>query len=266
MLSSLSTKIPIKPFMVGFLGFILAYASIILDTPDHFLRGVFMVGLYALYDLVWTYARDRIWYVPLSSFISGLVLSLVATPSPSWWLVMFMPFCAIVAKQIIHLGKERHIFNPAAFAIVVAFLLFGVEPSWWGVAWIESLTWPHAFLLAGGIFILWRQRRFHVALPFWGIYAVWLLSILKLETFLSYFDPTLFFFMTVMLIEPMTSTFPRYRDRVWYALFVGVFVVGTTWLQTFSFGIVSRADPLIVGLLMGNLLASILFLPKAKVQ
>ena len=90
-LLSLKQKFNIKYFMVAYLGGFLAYSSISLGLTDRLFKGLVIVILYALFDLIWTYARDRMWYLPTSSWISGLILSLVAIPAPSIMLIILLP-------------------------------------------------------------------------------------------------------------------------------------------------------------------------------
>jgi len=264
--------------MVVYLGGLLVFSSVALGEWERLWRGIFIVLLYAVFDLLWTYVRDKTWYLPVSSMISGLILSLVAIPEPPFRFIILLPFVAVFSKQILRLGKPRHIFNPASFSMaIIAFFVPSV--SWWGVAWgrissdmLASILF--VITLAVGIMILWRQNRWHVALPFLLSYAV-LLALLfwwngvvlaRLIGVVSplILDGTVLFFATVMLIEPITSSFPYLRDRVWYGVSVGFFAV----LMTYLSGVVSWAniDPLIFGLLLGNLVASLLFLPQRRAR
>jgi Na+-translocating ferredoxin:NAD+ oxidoreductase RnfD subunit len=160
---------------------------------------------------------------------------------------------------------------------MAVFAFFVPSVSWWGVAWgrisgeiLASILF--VVVILAGIFILWRQSRWHEALSFLVSYAVLLTLLfwwngipagrLGGVIYPLVVDATVIFFATVMLIEPLTSTFPRFRDRVCYGVGVGFFAVVMTYLS----GVVSWADvdPLIFGLLLGNLAASLLFLPSRK--
>jgi len=232
------------------------------------LRGAGVVLLYAGFDVVWTYVRDKVWYFPLSSLISGFVLAIVSMPDLPLWLLFFLPLLAVFSKQVLHFGKMRHVFNPAGFAMVVASFFVPVV-SWWATGWSGVLL---LIVLIPCVFILWRQTRWHVALPFVVSYFV-LLSIFYLMTGVPFqnlpvilsgqlLNGTLLFFSTVMLIEPLTSTFPTRGQRVIYALMVAIFSVMVQAILKFVS--VQHIDPLIFGLLLGNFSASLLFLPKLK--
>jgi hypothetical protein len=162
----------------------------------------------------------------------------------------------------------RHVFNPAAFAMVVAGFFFP-SVTWWGTSWSTILL---ALAAVVALFILWSLRRFHVAISFLISYTIFLsiyllLTGLSPENILYIFQAylingTLLFFTSVMLIEPVTSTFPSRQNQIIYAIFVGLFaIIATSLLKLAS---LHHPDPLLIGLLLGNFTASMLFLPKKQ--
>ncbi|OGY55047.1 MAG: hypothetical protein A3A24_03650 [Candidatus Buchananbacteria bacterium RIFCSPLOWO2_01_FULL_46_12] len=131
--------IPIKPFMIGYLALVLVLSSVMFAAYDRLWQGAVIVVLCAAFDVVWTYLRNRIWYIPYSSFISGLIMALVGTSSGSGVLgLAAVSFFAVFSKQVIHLSRLRHIFNPAAFSLFVFSFLGALYPAlnifmatWW---------------------------------------------------------------------------------------------------------------------------------------
>ena len=233
--------------MVLYLAALLAWGSFYFDRPDYLWKGILIAALYAAFDVLWTYLRDRVWYFPESSLISGLILALVGAPAPDFLLLILMPLLAVISKQLLRFGTGRHIFNPAAFSLVVGPILsvfsprlIGLGPTWWGVSWGAPVMYA---VLAAGIFILWRQRRWETALPFLAAYAL-------LFNF-QVFNGTVIFFASVMLIEPITSSFPGVRQRMAYGalVFLLTFLVGRSGLNS---------DPLLLGLLGGNIIFSLI--------
>lgn len=266
MLQNLKQKINIKYFMVAYVGFLLIFSSYTLGDPERFIKGLILVFLYACFDLLWTYIRDKMWYLPVSSWISGLILALVAIPNPSLLLILFLPLLAVTSKQLLHFGKMRHILNPASFAMATV-AIFTPAISWWGVAWG---TQPLIIASLVGIFILWRQNRWHISIPFLASYAILLSAFflwngIPATSLLQFIRPqlldgTIIFFATVMLIEPLTSSFPNTKQRIFYGILVAFSAILVTYLsQQFAW---ENQDPLVYGLLLGNLIASLLFLPK----
>ena len=226
--------------MVLYLGALLAWGSFYFARPDYFWKGILIAAFYAAFDVLWTYFRDKNWYFPESSLISGFILALVGAPAPSLSLLILMPLLAVISKQLLRFGTGRHIFNSAAFSLVALSLAGYPAVSWWGVSWGAPVMYA---VLAAGIFILWRQRRWETALPFLAAYAL-------LFNF-QVFNGTVIFFASVMLIEPITSSFPGVRRRMAYGalVFLFVFLVGRSGLNS---------DPLLLGLLGGNIIFNLM--------
>lgn len=268
-LSTLKQKINIKYFMAIYLGVLFVYAAFVFGGPLSLIKGIAIVFFYIFFDLIWTYLRDKIWYFPLSSIISGFVLAIVSKPDLPIFLIIILPLLAVFSKQFLHFGKMRHLFNPAAFALGVTSFFIPVI-SWWATGWGLIALIP-VFLFS--IFIIWRQERWHVAVPFLISYSILLTLFLlvtgiKIENLQGILmaqlvNGTLLFFSTVMLIEPLTSNFPTKKQRIVYGLLVAVFSIVATAIFRFS-NFSSSQDPLILGLLAGNLAAGLLFLPNRK--
>lgn len=233
-----SRKIPIKQFMIGYLLLLLTLGAFNVGGFSYFWKGIFVLALYAIFDLFWTYFRDKVWYLPQSSIISGFILALVAVPAPSWPLIFILPFLAVASKQLIRFKGHSHIFNPAAFSMMS--LSFAGYPvvTWWGVTTVFYLV------LAAGLFILWRQNRWETAVAFFLPYAIFFKSLA--------FDGTVIFFATVMLIEPMTSNFPGRPRRIIYGASVSLIAIFVS-----IFGNLFPYDPLLFGLLFGNLIITL---------
>ena len=106
-----------------------------------------------------------------SVFITALILALIMTP------VMFtdvvgsvtLALVAVLAsasKYIIAIGG-KHIFNPAAFAVVLSAFLFDIPATWW-VAGNPALL---PIILVGGLTVVYKLRRFDLILAF-GVSAL----------------------------------------------------------------------------------------------
>lgn len=276
-------KIDIKHFMIFYLTFLILYVSILFDNYFAILSSAVIIILYVLCDLCWTYWRHQVWYVPLSSVISGLVISMVTLPDPTLAPTIFLPFIAVISKHLFNFGKERHLFNPAAFSLAVASLLLPLI-AWWGPSFsripqsFAGLADPDqgfilfCILVIGGLFILWRQNKWLVAVAFFSAQAFFLILISLADgVYLQVFDllsdrlinGVTIFFATVMLVEPMTSMFNDWKNEFIYGFIVGVVSIAIVYVEK-NFGFIS-IDTLVFGLLVGNFIAGILFLPQKKV-
>lgn len=264
MFDAIKRRINIKYFMVGYLGLLLVYSSLTLNQPLWIWRGVLIVILYSGSDLLWTRLRDKTWYLPTSSWISGLILSLVAMPDAPLYFIILFPVVAVAGKQLLHFGKMRHVFNPASFSM--AMFAFLAPVAWWGV--VGDLPLVIAIALAG-LFIVWRQERWQTVGSFFvtfatllSIYSLWKgagLSEILLGLLMVFLNGFIVFFATVMLIEPITSGFPTRNAKIMYGALVGLFA----WIFTLFAGLIPHAqiDPLIIGLLLGNFICAMSFLP-----
>lgn len=248
--------LPIKKFMIGYLALILIYSSFSFRLPIWIAKGLLIVFIYSLLDLFWTYWKKKIWYLPLSSVISGLILALVGAINSSWILIVLMPLVAVISKQFIKLGKPRHIFNPAAFSLIM-FSIFGFSATWWAVNWSEKFLLIIAIV---GAYIIWRIRKWEIVLSFLLFYFL-ALSLIVGEFYFRLWDGTLLFFISVILIEPITSAFHNLKAKMVYGISAGAFAgLLTYFVSNFSNVIIQSIDPLLAGLLLANLLTSLLFL------
>ncbi|MBI2023705.1 RnfABCDGE type electron transport complex subunit D [Candidatus Giovannonibacteria bacterium] len=258
-------KFDIKYFMVAYLGGLLGLSSWYFGNLETFFTGLFIAILYSVLDVLWTYMRDKIWYFPVSSLISGFVLALVAYPDSPIGMIFLLPFFAVISKQVIWIGRGRHIFNPAAFSVAMVGIFGLGMSSWWGVSWGVV---PLMITALCGLFITWYLVKWKILFSFLVSYIVFsalffygsAASEHVMDLAVSLADGTLIFFATVMLIEPMTSMFNDGKERIIYGVLVGFFAILAAYFIEGTFSL--RADPLILGLLGGNLVASLLFIDK----
>lgn len=247
-----------KPPMVAYLAALLLVSAVGVRDWSLIARGVVIVALYSAADLLVTKRREGIWYLPSSAWISGLILALVLSPSARWWEVVAAPLLASASKHLLRF-RRRHVFNPAATALVI---LGTVSPdrgaiSWWGASW--GLL-PLVIIVASGLVTIVRVKRWQQALAFLAVYlganSALLLArggtVAGLPGLLL--DGTLFFFATVMLIEPVTTAYQPVWIRPWFGAAVGALAV------LFSLpGVPTRIpDPLLAALLVGNVGATAL--------
>jgi glycine betaine catabolism B len=160
-----------------------------------------------------------------SVYITALILALIITPGMPTNLatVSFLAWAAVLAmasKYIFTIDK-KHIFNPAAFAVVVTALAFNQFASWWVGGNLPLM----AFVVVGGLLVLRKIQRFDLALSFFVVALVGDIvthaSLDPLTTIQKALVHTpLFFFASIMMTEPITT--PPTRDgRIAYGALVG---------------------------------------------
>jgi ferredoxin-NADP reductase/Na+-translocating ferredoxin:NAD+ oxidoreductase RnfD subunit len=160
-----------------------------------------------------------------SAFITALILSLIINPYRSHHDLVFLTAAgglAMASKYILAI-KKKHIFNPAAIAVVL--LAFGprLSANWW-----VGTTALLPIVVIGGLLIIRKIDREAMVMVF--ILAV-LGSTIIIDLFTHHsigadlqrtlLHSSLFFLAFIMLTEPLTS--PTTNDmRLWYGALVGV--------------------------------------------
>ena len=193
-------NVTIKSWMITFLTVIALHSIISINNYNFLIQLVAVPIFAALIDMSITYIKERKTLIPNSAIISGLLIASILPLAPIY--VLFVTaLIAILSKYIIKFGK-RHIFNPAAFGIIIGGILLGFSASWWSA--ISILVVPF------GLFIIYKQRKWLLAFSFLAPYFLLIiLSNLSSPNTISLLDTTAIFFAFFMLIEPMTSAYTK---------------------------------------------------------
>jgi ferredoxin-NADP reductase/Na+-translocating ferredoxin:NAD+ oxidoreductase RnfD subunit len=171
-------------------------------------------------------AFARVFGVPAnveSVYITGLILALILNPvapvdGKGIGALIFASLWAMASKFIFALGR-KHLFNPAAFGVVVSGLLLDSPATWWVGGNLPLLP----LVLFGGFLIVRKLQRFDLVAAFILADLVTVLATTVpsaygttlTETLLS---SPLFFFAFVMLTEPLTAPPARWGRRMFGAL------------------------------------------------
>lgn len=205
---------------------------------------VFETALITLVCVGTNYVFAKVFEAPRnieSAYITALILVFLITPLKSfsdfsfYSLVVWASVFAMATKYMFAIRK-KHIFNPAAIAIVITSFTLGLSGSWWvGTPW---MTGP---VLIGGLLMVRKLIRWDLVLSFFASATVTLVvsrilmgsfTITHLERF--FLASPVFFFAFVMLTEPLTSP-PTKTLRIWYGVIVGFFFAPTVHIGTFYF-------------------------------
>lgn len=182
-----------------------------------------------------------------SGLITSIILFLILKPPTELLEYAVVTITAVLAMASKYLlaWRDRHIFNPAAIALVTIGLLGSTQAFWW----VGSL-WLLPVVTITGLLILRKQRRFHLFFAF-------LAGMLVSYTIFRGFDVTawrevalsgpVMFFACIMLTEPATA--PPTRD--WRLFYGGV--VGILFGLPYHWGMVYSSPEL--ALVFGNLVA-----------
>lgn len=210
------------------------------------------VGFTTLFDLLCTYLRRNVFFVPYAAIITGLIIALLIDPSTNVFHIATVTAVAMAVKNFVRFSG-RQIFNPAASGLLVG-LLFGQYTAWWGVSFqtINQLTLQNfiffCILLLPGFVSGVVLRRYYSTIAFilTTIFVTQALSPTPSLTSIlgTLINPALLFFALVMLPEPMTSPV-NYKRQILYGVFVAIlpFLFSQPWIAI---------DRLIFSLLIGN--------------
>lgn len=194
-----------------------------------------------------------------SALITALILFFLVLPAQltnlsELWVIASVVFLAIVSKFLM-VWRKQHIFNPAAFGVVVATIIYesfsvlGIyfESSWW-------VGQPALFipLLIAGSLVVYKIRRWALVLSFIVMTFITFLveewkfgsDLLSVSPDFWLSGPTLFlaFFM---LTEPFTTP-PTKNLQIFYGILVGFLA------ETSIFSSIIKITPELA-LLIGNL-------------
>lgn len=184
--------------------------------------GIIVVASYGMSRLfAYTFSTK---HNPESWLITALILFLLLLPPQNardCVGIALAAFIAVASKYLLA-WRGRHIFNPAAIALVIAGFIGIAHAGWW-VATPPLLP----FLLVGGGLVVWKIRRFSVVSTFFAVSFVTLAASAlvhqqdigtTLQSAITSYP--LIFLGTIMLTEPLTMP-PTRRWQLVYAATVG---------------------------------------------
>ena len=170
-----------------------------------------------------------------SATITALILTLIVGPVSlleNIWVLGFISTVAMASKYFLAVRK-KHIFNPAAMAVLLSAILLKYGASWW----IGSMyTLP--FIILGGLLVLAKIKRFELAASFLFVYFLGTNS---------FPVPPLWFFVFVMLVEPLTSPSTKVKQIVFGGFVALTYLLLPKVIPGYAYGLETA-------LLAGNLL------------
>src|SRR5258708_3830277 len=182
-----------------------------------------------------------------SDYITGFILTLIITPGAGLKFLIMAAILAQASKYILAY-RGKHIFNPAAIAVVITFFTIQEGASWWiGSVYMLPLVIIGGFLIIRknqgfdfvlSFLIMRKIQRFDLVLSFLGA-ALLTLAIVNSGNDLGLIlrriliDSSLLFFASVMIPEPMTSQ-PTRNLRIIYGALIGFLYSSGFTIGSFS--------------------------------
>jgi len=216
------------------------------------------VGFTVASDILLTYLRrKKVFTTPFAAIVTGLILTLIIDPAANWYQILVICFAAMAIKNFVRIGN-RHVLNPAASGLLIGWVLFSLNPSWWGAtlskgegSFLENAAIYGILLLIVSVSCL-RLGRYLSVLSYLAVYA---LSLVVLGTTISgvlanTLSVGVLFFAFLMLPEPMTSPVSKKRQLLYGA---GVSLLTVLFVQLIAIlGLSNTPDFSLVALLIGN--------------
>ncbi len=184
----------------------------------------------------------RVFRVPANSesiYITALIVALIMSPvgftdGAGIGGLVFASVWAMASKYIFAVGR-KHVFNPAAFGVLLPALLLNQPATWWVGGNLPLLP----VVLAGGVLIVRKLRRLDliavfVAVVFATILATTAPSHMVMTITETVKHAPLFFFAFIMLTEPLTQPTTR-LPRLAFAALVGFLFSPNVHVGSFYF-------------------------------
>jgi len=185
-------RLDVYHYMIIFL--LVSAATAMYQAQQFYLQIVVIPAVAALTDFAITYYKTKQKNWPLSAIISGLIIASIM-PALDLVIQIFVALLSVVQKHVIR-WRGSHIFNPAAFSVLIASLLFLKPPTWW----IGTSAVVLIFLLTANM-----VKRLVISGIFYASYLI--LSLIRAGgvSSIAFLDYTAIFFALVMAVEPKTT-------------------------------------------------------------
>lgn len=205
-----------------------AILSLFNFLPFNFISLIFSVSILVVICWITNKIFAKVFKVSAnleSVYITALILALIITPAHSLQDVIFLGWAGLfsqLSKYILAINK-KHIFNPAAFAVFLTSITINKSAGWW-----VGTVWMSLFVLAGGLLVVRKIRKFSLVLSF----LLTFLAIISGNTILKggdvlliarriILDTPVIFFAFIMLTEPQTTP-PGKKLQIIYGGLVGL--------------------------------------------
>lgn len=251
-----------KVQIITILSLLYIVVASIITIPTALYLLITCVGFCVLLDVVFTYARRRKYFTkPFAAVVTGLILTLIIDPAALWYQILIICGAAIGIKNFVRFGN-RHILNPAASGLLIGWVFFGLNPSWWGATLYrgDNALVPNIliYLLLAGITYVscYKIGRYVTVGSYILIYSILFLfvtSSYSVDAFVqTIVSPGMLFYALLMLPEPMTSPVSKMR-QLYYGVIVAVLNAVFLYI-TFTTEIANFPDGSLLALLIGNIL------------
>jgi Na+-translocating ferredoxin:NAD+ oxidoreductase RnfD subunit len=172
-----------------------------LKERDYIFLGKTSIALAAavILESLIIYFKTEDFKISESAVISGLIVGYVLSAEEAWWKFILASTLAILSKHLIRF-KGRHIFNPAAFGIFFATILFHASTQWKG-------TYLWYIIVPTGLYFIYKINKIEIILGYGAAFLTLfgMQAYLQRVSLLNIFGYLSYFYIFVMVIEPKTT-------------------------------------------------------------
>jgi Na+-translocating ferredoxin:NAD+ oxidoreductase RnfD subunit len=133
-----------------------------------------------------------------SAAISGAIIGLLISPGTRLLIPCVAAIAAIASKRLVFRKKAHHIFNPAAFGLIIAAAIFGNHLNWWGNSSVLIVA------IGTGV-VLYRINRLTLPISYFVTRTLSVLLFTSVQGLSGALLMPNLFFAFVMLVEPKTT-------------------------------------------------------------
>ncbi len=219
-----------------------------------------------MFDAIVAWALKRKVAFSTGGLITGLIVADVLSGLTPTYIIMLTTIVALASKHILKRGRKP-IFNPAAVGLLVSIGVFSTAESWWAGMPIMPL-WTLGLMLAVGVFVAVRVKKYLQVLTFLGTYFALILvmalfhlglpSATPADALRTPFLNSALFLGFFMLTDPPTTPGTTNQQISFAAVSAAVAVA--------LFATVGGLTYLLIGLLAGNGLTALMARSRKPVQ
>ena len=176
-----------------------------------------------IFDALITYKRKKVLFFSLSGFTASLGICFLMFSEHIWPFVV-AAFFTVISKQYIKY-KNKHIFNPNNFGLIITLLFFSDYVATTTGRWDNGIILPILFI-AMGIVITYKVKRLDLAfchIMFFTVFTFirYFLNMDQnlMHMFLPMTGPVFYLYTFFHITDPVTTPRTR-RGRVVFALIV----------------------------------------------
>lgn len=249
-----------KGSLIAILSFLTAISAVSSKEYGGIITVIIAIFSCLFFEFVGSSLQNREKFTWDGAVITGFIIGLVLSVDTSWVVILLTSGIAIGSKHVFRY-KRKPIFNPAAFGLFAAIVIFSTEQSWWGV-FADTNALLVILVLLSGYFIVNRVQKFNIFFSFLGCYFALLLIMAILHigdassAFRTPFVNSALFLGLFMATDPPTSP-SKPKEQIAFGAICAI-------VGSIVYAIFGGLSYLYIGLLLANFLFFLVSYSRSK--